>query len=77
MSNMGIETGQCKPENIVHVKKSTNTTLSYAGLVKRATHLKFAEPKALKGIQWLKLEEQIYGEPLYKKVLRARKRRLS
>jgi hypothetical protein len=34
--------------------------------------LGFAEPKSLDGVKWKKLEEELYGEPLYKKLIRRR-----
>ena len=70
----GIKSGQCTPEIIVHLKRETRTTLSYAGLSKRATFLEFAQPGSLDGVRWKKLEEEIYGEPVYKSILRQRGR---
>jgi hypothetical protein len=34
----------------------------------------FSAEGSLKAIKWKKLEEQIYGEPLYKRLLRRRRR---
>lgn len=61
----------CTPETLVQMKHETQTTLSYAGLAKRACWLNFAEPETLKGVQWMKLEERAYGVPFYR--LRGRK----
>ncbi len=70
-----IAPGACSPEDLVRLKRETKTTLSYAGLVKRATRLGFAPAGSLAGIHWKKLEEQVYGEPIYKRILRARQAR--
>jgi Zn-dependent peptidase ImmA (M78 family) len=70
----GISTGTCTPEAIVRLKRETRTTLSYAGLAKRATFLRLAPTGTLEGIRWRKLEVQIFGEPPYKRFLRRRAR---
>jgi len=61
-----------QPEDLVRLKATTKTTMSYAALVKRATRLGLAPAGVLNGIQWKKLEEKIFGEPIYKRVQRAR-----
>lgn len=75
MHQRGVYTGQCTPEDIVRLKHETQTTLSYAGLVKKADFLKFSPAGSLEKVSWKKLEEQIYGEPIYKQILRSRKSR--
>ena len=69
----GIKRGGGSAESIVRLKHDTRTTLSYAGLAKRATFHGLAVPGSLDGVQWKKLEERIYGEPIYKKLLRRRR----
>jgi Zn-dependent peptidase ImmA (M78 family) len=60
----------CSPEILVRLKQSTQTTLSYAGLAKRAEFLRLAPSGSLQKFRgWKKLEEQIFGTPLYKKIL--------
>lgn len=66
LGDMGVGSGQCKPENIVRLKHDTQSTLSYAGMVKKADFLGLSAPGALEKIRWKKLEEQIYGVPFYK-----------
>lgn len=66
---MGIQPGQCTPEALVRLKCQTRTTLSYAGLAKRAEFMGFARPGSLAGVKWKKLEEQLYGPPVYKTLL--------
>lgn len=70
----GVTAGTCSADAIVRLKRSTRTTLSYAGLAKRATFLGLARTGSLDGIKWKKLEEKIFGEPLYKKLIRRRSR---
>jgi hypothetical protein len=74
MDEDGIEIGKCEPRHIVDLKRRTNTTLSYAGLAKRAEFLRFAPAGTLKGVKWKKLEESMYGEPVYKRIIRYRQR---
>lgn len=74
LKQMGIDVNKCTPEVLVSLKRETKTTLSYAGLAKRAEQLGFAPRDSLAKIKWKKLEEKIYGEPLYKRILRNRRR---
>jgi len=75
LTGMGVELGGLIPRNIVDLKRESRTTLSYAGMAKRATFLGYADAESLKGIQWKKLEESIYGEPAYKRIQRYRRTR--
>lgn len=68
LEEKGITKGTCLPETIVYLKHDTRTTLSYAGLAKRATFLGLAQPGSLDGIRWKKLEEEIFGKPPYKQL---------
>lgn len=70
---LGVQYGACSAETLVRLKRETRTTLSYTGLAKRAVFMGFAQKGSLDGVQWKKLEESIYGEPIYK-VLRRRSR---
>lgn len=68
MEEMGLSKGeQCACENLVQIKHNTKTTLSYAGLVKKAEWLGFAEKGSLPRDGWKRLEEQMYGMPFYKR----------
>ncbi|HJT65108.1 MAG TPA: ImmA/IrrE family metallo-endopeptidase [Pyrinomonadaceae bacterium] len=52
---------QCLPKTLVHLKCKTRTTLSYAGLAKKAERLGYAPACSLTKIKtWRKLEE-LYG----------------
>lgn len=66
----GIREGECTPEVLVRLKRETQATLSYTGLVKKAEFLGFAPLGSLAGVKWQQLEEQIYGEPVYKQIQR-------
>jgi hypothetical protein len=68
----GVAAGTCTAQAIVHLKRDTRTTLSYAGLAKRATFLGLAPAGSLDGVRWKKLEEEIFGEAVYKRILRLR-----
>lgn len=76
LRQMGIGKGECTPEILVRLKHETETTLSYAGLAKKAEFLGFAAPGSLAKVRWKKIEEQIYGEPVYKRILRNRHRHI-
>jgi Zn-dependent peptidase ImmA (M78 family) len=68
----GVLTDMCTADTLVHLKHETRTTLSYAGLAKRAMFHGLATAGSLNNIRWKKLEEEIFGEPLYKKLIRRR-----
>jgi Zn-dependent peptidase ImmA (M78 family) len=70
---MGVIEGQCAPRALVELKHETRTTLSYTGLAKRAEFMGLATPGSLDRIRWKKLEEEIYGLPLYKRIYRRRR----
>ena len=74
LNDMGVSKGQCTPEILVRLKHETRTTLSYAGLAKRAEFMCFAPAGSLAKIRWKKLEEEIYGIPLYRLIQRRRSR---
>jgi len=49
--------------------------MSYTSLAKRAEYLRFAPEGSLQAVKWAKLTEKLYGEPLYKFLIRSRGRR--
>jgi Zn-dependent peptidase ImmA (M78 family) len=73
LKQIGVGPHQCTPEVLVRLKQETQTTLSYAGLAKRAEFLNFAPAGSLAKVPWKKLEEQIYGEPFYKRLIRSQR----
>lgn len=72
VTSLGITPGDFAPDALICLKRSTRTTLSYAGLVKRAERLGYAPRGSLAGIRWKKREEELFGEPVYKRVMRRR-----
>lgn len=70
LGELGVSIGDCQPKHLVQLKRETRTTLSYTGLAKRAEFLELAPRGSLHGVHWKRLEEQIYGEPLYKRLRR-------
>lgn len=63
ITEMGVKPGSCSPEHLVHLKHNTRTTLSYAGLVKRAEWFGFIDSGQFAKVQFQKLHDQIYGPP--------------
>ncbi|MFO0855927.1 MAG: ImmA/IrrE family metallo-endopeptidase [Phycisphaerales bacterium] len=70
---MKVGPGACTPEHLVHLKKQSQTTLSYAGMVKRAERLGFLPRGSTAKVAWKRLEEQLYGVPVYKRFRRSPK----
>jgi len=70
--SIGVLAGTCTAEHVVRLKRETNTTLSFTGLGKRAIWFGLAAEGAFDAVHWKKLEEKLYGEPLYKKLQRRR-----
>lgn len=73
LAAMNVSSGTCEAKHLVALKRETKTTLSYAGLAKRAEFLGLAPENSLKKIAWKNLEEKIYGVPFYKQRLQWRK----
>lgn len=71
LDKLKVEPGQCTAEALVRLKHETRTTLSYAGLAKTAKHLHYTE-STFEKVAWKKLEEQLYGVPVYKLLPRSR-----
>jgi len=72
MDSRSIDKDACTDRDIVSLKRSTNTTLSFTALAKKATFLGYAPKGALAAVKWKKLEEEMFGEPLYKRINRYR-----
>ncbi len=70
MGAMGIALGACVAETLVRLKRDSKTTLSYAGLVKRAERLGYMPPGTTTNVKWKALEESIFGVPIYKRFRR-------
>ncbi len=72
LADRSIGLGQCTAEDIVQLKRQTGTTLSYTSLGKRADILGYAPRASLDKVRWIKLEETLFGEPVYKRIQRYR-----
>ncbi|MBD2166416.1 ImmA/IrrE family metallo-endopeptidase [Calothrix membranacea FACHB-236] len=72
LTQMGVKKGECAPEDLVRLKHVTKATISYAGIAKKAEFLEFVPFGSLNNIKWLQLEEQMYGEPIHRKIQRQR-----
>lgn len=70
MEAMGIARGGCNPEDVVHLKIKSRTTLSYAGLCKMAEFAHFCDLGAFSAVKFRNLQERLYGKPVYKRLRR-------
>lgn len=62
----GIHKGACSAEQIVNFKRSCPSTISYKFILKRFEWFEFIERNEHGKVHFLKLEENIYGLPIYK-----------
>ena len=67
MKLMGIRTNQCLPKNLIHLKRQTGTTLSYAGLAIKAERLGFAPAHSVTTIKTWRRLEALYSPARAKK----------
>lgn len=74
---LGLFSGHCSPEDMVTLKRTSETKVSYTFLKKRLERLQFIKHGEFDTVQFQKLEEALFGPPLYKqdwfKRARARK----
>lgn len=63
---LGIQNGTCTAEKVVEFKRNCPAKVSYTFLVKRFEWFQFISKGEFKGVQFQKLEESIYGLPIYK-----------
>jgi Zn-dependent peptidase ImmA (M78 family) len=68
MNMMGIRRDQCLPKALIHLKRKTGTTLSYAGLAIKAERLGFAPSHSLTTIKTWRRLEALYEAPVERKV---------
>jgi len=60
MNAMGIRRDQCLPKTLIHLKRKTGTTLSYAGLAIKAERLGYAPSHSLTTIKTWRRFEALY-----------------
>ena len=70
LNGIGAGSTNLQPEDIVHLKHNSRTTLSYQSLVKKAEYHGLIKRGIFVSVAWKKLEESIYGEPIYKRLQR-------
>lgn len=74
--SVGLEKGNVTPEEVVELKRVCGAPVSYKFLQKRLEWFEFIEPGEFAKVQFQKLEEQIYGVPIYRQAwFKARRRR--
>lgn len=66
LEQLGIKRGSCSRENVVILKRNCGAPVSYTFLRKRLERMGFVAPGAFDRIQFQKLEESLYGAPIYK-----------
>jgi Zn-dependent peptidase ImmA (M78 family) len=64
--------GDLSERDIVRLKHESETTLSYTSIRKRAEWLHYIPKGSYLRTLWRKLEEQIFGPPVYKQILARR-----
>lgn len=75
LNNLGIKRGSCTPEDICRLKVDNKIPMSYQSICKRFYFLGIASWGQFDKIKFTKVQEGIYGEPLYKRIQRYRKAR--
>jgi Zn-dependent peptidase ImmA (M78 family) len=61
LASMGVGLGQLTAEALVRLKVTSRTSLSYAGLIKRAMFRGYCKRGVLDGVGWRELERKLYG----------------
>lgn len=77
LDELGVPQTGCTAEAIVRFKHSCGALISYQSLVKRFIRFGRIEKDLCEGVQFTKLEEEIFGLPVYKRpsFINARKRK--
>ncbi len=65
---------ECTKEEVVRLKRCCPAKVSYTFIVKRLERLGYVQRGVFSGVRFQKLEETIYGLPIYKRIRRARPR---
>jgi Zn-dependent peptidase ImmA (M78 family) len=66
VTDLGISLGLCAPEDVVQLKRECTALVSYTFLRKRLVRMGFGSSHVLDGVQYQKLEERMFGTPIYK-----------
>jgi len=65
-NELGIKESTCTPEKIIDFKRTCQALVSYTFIVKRFEWFGYCQRGEYKKVQFQKLEEEIYGLPIYK-----------
>lgn len=76
VKQLGIQLAKCSPQDVVRLKRECRACVSYQFLRKRLVRLGFASDRAFDRIHFQKLEEQMFGVPIYKQEWFKRRRAL-
>jgi Zn-dependent peptidase ImmA (M78 family) len=66
VDSVQIQKGKCTKEQVVDLKRASSACISYQFLQKRLIRLGFAPVAGFGKVQFTKLEEEMYGTPIYK-----------
>ncbi len=66
ISSMGISRKNCEAKSIVDIKRKKVAPVSYMFIKKRFEFLGLIQPGVFDDVKFEKLEEDIYGKPIYK-----------
>lgn len=66
VGQLGIAAGKCMAEDVVRLKRACGAPVSFTFLRKRLEFFRFAAPGQLGKIHFQKLEEAMFGLPIYK-----------
>jgi Zn-dependent peptidase ImmA (M78 family) len=76
VETMRLERGKVTAEDVVELKRNCGAPVSYTFLQKRLEWFRFIDNSAFAKIQFQKLEEQLYGVPIYRQPwFKARRRK--
>jgi Zn-dependent peptidase ImmA (M78 family) len=66
VERLNLKPGSLSAEDVVRLKRSCGAPVSYKFLQKRLERLGYTQADQFANIQFQKLEETIYGQPIYK-----------
>ncbi len=67
INDLNINSQNCTPKKIVEFKKQCPAIVSYQFIMKRFERFRLCKQGEYKNVKFKKLEEELYGEPIYKK----------
>lgn len=68
IAQLGITSRTCTPQQVVELKRACPARVSYTFIVKRLEWFRLCQYGAFKRVQFKKLEESLFGIPIYKRV---------